>query len=251
MIDKNSRQDTLRRRWKLYGTRAAFIILAAAAIWLILFKLSDADASTLATLTVGLAGAAIAHSQYKLTQEIEARTTSEERMRRTYESPRIEITNFRPRPFGIEVKIRNSGLSPALTLSATCNTGTDQKPTPNSLGSLPAGQDVSTFCEIKFEAIEAYWQTPLGGTEPISLTLEWDSVDGPKTLSVEIPDDIITQIWWRSIDWAHTHIYGYPYTEDVYEPPYGRVVPNSRPTPDDIREANELSERLREEGTYK
>ena len=251
MIDKNSRQDALRRRWKLYGTRAAFIILAAAAIWFILFKLSDADASTLATLTVGLAAAAIAHSQYKLTQEIEARATSEERMRRTYESPRIEITNFHPRPFGIEVKIRNSGLSPALTLSATWNTGTGRMPTLRSLGSLPAGQDVSTSCEIQFEAIEAYWQTPLGGTDPISLTLEWDSVDGPKTLSAEIPDDIITQTWWHSIDWAHTHIYGYSYIEDVYGLPRGRVIPNSRPDPDDIREANELSERLREERMYK
>ena len=250
MIDKNSRQDTPRRGWKLYGTRAAFIILTTAAIWFILFKLSDADASTLATLTVGLAGAAIAHSQYKLTQEIEARTTSEERMRRTYESPRIEITNFRPRPFGIEANIRNSGLSPALTLSATWNTGTDQLPNLKSLGSLPAGQDISTSCGIQFEAIEAYWQPPLGGTAPISLILEWDSVDGPKTLSAEIPDDIITQTWWCSIDWAHTHIYGYPYTEDVYEPSYGRVIPSSHPDPDDIREANELSEKLREEGVY-
>lgn len=160
MTDRKTGQEDLRKRWKRYGIYVITIAITAVTAWFILFRMSDADASTLATLTVGIAAAAIAGSQYRLAKEIEIRTINEERMRRAYESPRIEITDFRASDQRIETTIRNSGLSPALTLSITWSTGVDRKPILKSLGTLSAGESVTSSCYVPDDSIVAQWQPP-------------------------------------------------------------------------------------------
>lgn len=246
MTDRKTGQEDPRKRWKRYGIYAITIAITAATAWFILFKMSDADASTLATLTVGFAAAAIAGSQYRLAKEIEIRTINEERMRRAYESPRIEVVNFHTLPFAIEVKIRNSGLSPALTLSIAWNSGEDGAPLAEPLGTLAPGESITSSHNFATDGVLKHWPTLQRNTEPISVSLKWDSIDGPKHMSTEIPDRVLTQTWWRSVNWAHSYIYGYSYYEDAYGRPYDEDPSGTHPTPADIREANELSEKLRE-----
>lgn len=69
----------------------------------------------------------------------------------------------------------------------------------------------------------------------MSITLEWDSIDGPKKLSTPIPDETLAQTWWHSFYWARSYLFHLP------APDY---IPTYRPTPDDIIEAEGYYEEI-------